>query len=421
MRLRLTAKMGSVFFMKFAPVAGALIVGLLPGHASVAGAKPGSPRDQVTVENWDKGGALSRWVYTHMSDVFPAAVIRREGTVRELPEEPHREIGALKVSDKDEREQTLDQFVANGAVDGCIVLHSGRIVYEKYPTIQPNDRHLIYSVTKAFVATTLALLEDKGKVDLEKPVESYLPELKGSGWAGTRLRDVADMRSGMEGAETGSNAYRDPAHKQFQLEATLGWQPRTAPNLPEAAKRGDLLALLGTLKREQPPGKNWAYISSNTAVLAEVISRVTNKSLAENISELIWKRIGAEQDALIVQNENKFPVAHAGMCCTLRDLARFGLLFTKSAGPEGVVIPERIINRFFSSRGAEPDEHGMLPQTYQWDMLSKGGELAKGGWAGQLLYVNRDKNVVVAYAGTNLTPDPPIEALPCRLIAKSFE
>ena len=47
------------------------------------------------------------------------------------------------------------------------------------------------SVTKAFVATALATLEDEGKIDLQKPVEYYLPELKGSDWAGTRLRDVA--------------------------------------------------------------------------------------------------------------------------------------------------------------------------------------------------------------------------------------
>ncbi len=36
-----------------------------------------SPRAKVTVENWDKGGALSHWVYTHVSEVFPSAVIRQ--------------------------------------------------------------------------------------------------------------------------------------------------------------------------------------------------------------------------------------------------------------------------------------------------------------------------------------------------------
>jgi CubicO group peptidase (beta-lactamase class C family) len=384
-------------------------------------AKPASSmRAQVTVANWDKGGALSRWVYTHISEVFPAAVVRRGGAVVDLPQQLRPEIGGLKLKNDDGSEQTLDQYVNNGAVDGCIVLHAGNIVYEKYPTIQPADLHLIYSVSKAFVLTALAILEDEGKIDLQKPVENFLPELKGSTWAGIRLRDIADMRSGMEGNETGNDAYRSPAHKQFQLEATLGWQPRTAPNLPEAVRRGDLLAFLGTLKREHKPGETWAYTSSNTAVIAEVISRVTGKSLAGTISELIWSRIGAEHDALLAENERGFPVAHAGMAATLRDLARFGLLFTKNPAPgQRNVISEQMLKRTFTSRGGA-DEHGTLPLIYQWDMLSDQGELAKGGWAGQLLYINRDKDVVVAYSGTNLTDNPKLEALPCRIIAKTF-
>jgi CubicO group peptidase (beta-lactamase class C family) len=383
-------------------------------------AKPASPRTQVTVENWDKGGPLSRWVYTHVSEVFPIAVVRRAGPVVDLPEQLQPEIGDLKVHDEKAAEQTLDQFVNNGAVDGCIVVHGGKIVYEKYPTIQRDDLHLMMSVTKAFVGTALAILEDEGKIDLEKPAENYLPELKGSGWAGTRLRDIADMRSGMEGSETGNDAYRNPAHKEFQLEAALGWQPRTAPQLPETVKRGDVLAFLGTLKREHKPGETWAYTSSNTSVLGEVISRVTGKSLADTISELIWSRIGAEHDALLAINERGFPEAGAGMSTTLRDVARFGLLFTKNPAPgKSNIISERIMRRIFSSRGGA-NEHGMLPLTYQWDMLNDKGELAKGGWAGQLLYINREKDVVVAYFGTNLTADPKLEPLPCRMIANKF-
>ena len=228
------------------------------------------------------------------------------------------------------------------------------------------------------------------------------------------------MRSGMEGSENGSDAYRNPAHKQFQLETTLGWQSRGASNLPGAVRRGDLLAFLGTLKRERKPGETWAYTSSNTSVLGEVISRVTGKSLADTISDLIWSRIGAEYDALLAENERGFPVAHAGMAATLRDLARFGLLFTKNPLPgQRNMISEQIVRRIFNGRSGA-NEHGILPLTYQWDLLSNKGELAKGGWAGQLLYVNRDKDVVVAYSGTNLTANPKVEPLPCRIIANTF-
>jgi CubicO group peptidase (beta-lactamase class C family) len=149
---------------------------------------PQSPRAQVSIENWDKGGALSHRVYTHVSEVFPSAVVRRGGATVDLPVQLRPEIGGLKLNEPGKPEQTLDQFVNNGAVDGCIVLHGGKIVYEKYPTISPNDLHIMMSVTKAPVLTALAVLEDQGKVDLTKPVENYLPELKSSDWGGTPLR-----------------------------------------------------------------------------------------------------------------------------------------------------------------------------------------------------------------------------------------
>ncbi|MFN2622036.1 MAG: serine hydrolase domain-containing protein [Chthoniobacterales bacterium] len=375
----------------------------------------------MTVQNWDKGGPLSHWAYIHLSEIFPSAIIRRGGPVLDLPVELRPEIGQLVVTGPGETKETLDQFVHNGAVDGCIVLHKGKIAYEQYPTIHPNDLHIVMSVTKAMVLTSLAILEDQGRIDLEKPVESYLAELKGSDWAGTKLRDLVDMRSGMEGSESGNDAYRDPKHKQFQLEATLGWQPRTAPELPEAARTGDLLGFFRTIKRERPAGEKWAYTSSNTAVIGEIVSRANGKSLADTISDLIWSNIGAEHDATLAINERGFPVSHAGMAATLRDIARFGLLFTKNppAG-QGKVITDTIVRRVFSERNGKADDHGILPPVYEWDLVSAGGELAKGGWAGQLVYINREKDVVVCYSGTNLTAEPKLEPLPSRLIAKFF-
>jgi len=117
----------------------ALAALVLPNEICGEEAKPVSMRAQVTVENWDKGGALSHWVYTHLPEVFPAAVVRRAGAIVDLPEQLQPEIGGLALKEDDGSSRTLDQFVNDGAVDGCIVLHAGKIVYEKYPTIQPND------------------------------------------------------------------------------------------------------------------------------------------------------------------------------------------------------------------------------------------------------------------------------------------
>ncbi len=78
-------------------------------------------------------------------------------------------------------------------------------------------------------------------------------------------------------------------------------------------RQGDLPGFLGTIKRAQKAGEAWAYTSSNTAVLGEVMERITGKSLSKVISETIWGKMGAEHDALLLRNERGYPVAHAGM------------------------------------------------------------------------------------------------------------
>src|SRR5438874_11687958 len=126
-------------FVVFAIWSGFAVAGERASIQPALAASPQSPRAQVTVENWDKGGALSRWVYTHVSEVFPSAVVRRGGAIVDLPVRIRPEIGALKLKKADGSAQSLDQFVHDGPVDSCLVLHCGKIVSEKYPTIQRED------------------------------------------------------------------------------------------------------------------------------------------------------------------------------------------------------------------------------------------------------------------------------------------
>jgi CubicO group peptidase (beta-lactamase class C family) len=382
-------------------------------------------RARVNLKSWDDGGELSHWVFLHTSEVFPASEVRRSGTVRELPVHLRPEIGDFVVDENEGHPLTLRDFIARGDVDGFIVLHKGVIVYEDYPHMLVGDRHLSFSVTKAFVGTALGILENEGRIDLTKPVEQYLPEFAGTAWAGTRVRDIADMASGMEGVEDSPDAYTDPAQKQFQLEAALGWQPLPS-SLPASVRSGDVYEFLKTFKRVAKPGEAQAYNSSNTEVLADLIERVTDKPLARVISDLIWTRIGPENDAYLVVNSKGYPLAHGGMVLTLRDLARFGLFFTPSgsANPGGGV-PAPVLRRLL-----EPRQPALLSgkhpawfshSSYQWDAVSKYGQIAKGGWAGQLLFVDCKKDVVIAYFGTNKNNQWAPTPLPLvALIARYF-
>jgi hypothetical protein len=81
------------------------------------------------------------------------------------------------------------------------------------------------------------------------------------------------------------------------------------------------------------------------------IKRLTSKPLSDLVSDLMWSKIGAENDAYLVINGKGFPVAHAGMVLTLRDLARFGLFFTPSGGADpGGGVPRGFLRRLLEPR-----------------------------------------------------------------------
>jgi CubicO group peptidase (beta-lactamase class C family) len=362
-------------------------------------------RARVTPKSWDDGGELSHWVYLHTSEVFPVSVVKRAGPVRELPVHLRPEIGDFVIDQKDGKQLTLSDFIRSGHVDGFIILHKGVVVYEAYPHMKADEHHLIFSVTKSFVGTALGILESKGRVDLDKPIEQYLPEFKDTAWAGTGVRDIADMSSGMESVEDTPDAYSNPAHKQFQLEASLGWQP-LSNSLPPTVLSGETYSLLKTYKRIRKAGQVQAYTSANTIVLADLLEHLTNKPLSQIISDNVWSKIGAENDAYLVMNSKGYPVAHAGMAMTMRDLARFGLFFTQTGkGSPGGGVPNTFLMRLLEPRRASlqtPKQPVWFSHSsYQWDFVSKYGQIGKGGWAGQLLFVDTRKDVVIAYFGTN--------------------
>ena len=343
-----------------------------PGPSGYGADEAGRLRRAITLDNWDDGGELSRYAYQHVSEIFPVAVIPRGGPIAPLPVEPNPAIGRYVVDREGGREVTLDQAMTEGPFDGFIVVHRGRIVYERYPRMRPADRHLTFSVTKAFVGMAVAILEDRGQVRLDRPMVEYVPDLKGTAWETIPVRDVLEMASGVESGESAPDPYSDPHNKHYQLEASLGILPKTA-EMPEDVQREETYRYLRTQSRVRAPGVQWEYSSVGTTVLAWMVERVSGRTLAEFLSDEVWSRMGAEADAQIIVNRNGIAAAHAGLVVTLRDLARFGMLMTPSPpswageGGSGRVFTEAVIRRI--TDGGRPQilvagEHPAFPTTW---------------------------------------------------------
>ncbi|PRX56956.1 serine hydrolase domain-containing protein [Flagellimonas meridianipacifica] len=353
-----------------------------------------------------EGGDLSRYVYTHMSEFFPNITLQKSENSQPLPLALNKDIDSFQVSLK-EQKVSLANYVHQAPVDGMLMIHKGKIVFEVYPRMHPDQKHLYMSVTKPFAGALVAILEDKGLIDVSETIETYIPELKNTAWEDIRIINILDMASGIcwefeEGMET----YNNLNSCYMQFEGSIGWSPsiETTPANPYEG--------LAKMERYKEQGLSNDYSGINTFLLSWLIEKVTGQRYTDVLEAEIWQPMGTENDGLMVTPKRNISAAFGGMSSTLRDLGRFGLLFTPS-GPQGI-ISEAHLEKI--QKGGRPklleasesiplifsmDDEKPAFCTYQWDFTMADGDFYKSGFHGQGLYVSPEKDLVIAYFGTS--------------------
>lgn len=104
---------------------------------------------QLTSRIGMKEGTFPALSFSARRLVFPAASIQRAGPISILRNEPDSAISTYQVHLADGRAMSFDQFVNQVAmVDRIVIVHHGRIVYERYLHMDQSDKHLLFSVTK---------------------------------------------------------------------------------------------------------------------------------------------------------------------------------------------------------------------------------------------------------------------------------
>jgi CubicO group peptidase (beta-lactamase class C family) len=299
----------------------------------------------LTLTNWDLGGEPSAWGYLQAGELFTVTEIAPPSQAAQLAHAERPEIARFAVQPG----TSLDEYVSSEPVSGIVVVLGGQIVFERYPRMRPGDRHLLMSVTKVFTSAIVGIRERRGMLDLAQPVDTVIGELAGSGWAGVTGHDVTNMASGIDCLEIDSpGAYTDPGHPNYRFEASLGWRPATG--------EPDTYALVASLPSHRQPGQVYEYTSVNTFVLSWLVERVTGLSFTEVLGREIWSRGAFEAPAQLCTSATGAPASHGGISTTLRDLARFGMLFTPSGSliADGAVIYDEHLRRIQTA----PDTDG---------------------------------------------------------------
>ncbi len=360
---------------------------------------------------WTMTGEQMAWANKNLHQLVPTVNVYRAGPVRVLAHQPMPAIAAFSVQTP-AGDMPFEAFLHDdqSTALGVVILHKGKIVFESYPRMQDYQKPIYWSVAKAFPATLIGILEERGEIDVSRPIEAYLPELGDSAFAGISVRNILDMATGLDCEDEYEN--RASCYYQYSMAIGDGYRDEDAADDPYA-----FVATLKVSKHAQP-GEKFSYSGVNTFVLAWLVEKVTGYPFHDVLSKEIWSQLGAEADASYIAYRYGIPLTHGGFLARPRDLARFGLLFTPSYKlvSERRIISEAHINllrfganptlrRFF---GAVQNEHSpsaegkngppTIHSIYQWDFVHADGTLFKGGWGGQGLVINPERDLVAVYA-----------------------
>ena len=291
-------------------------------------------------------------------------------------------------------EISLDKGLSHFKTDGLIVLHKGDLLYENYWNGNtPSSQHIAFSVTKSFVSALVGIAHHEGLIEsIEDPITKYLTDFIGTGYEGVRIKDILQMSSGVKWNED----YADPKSDINRFGRTVA----TGSSFREFAK---------TLTREKEPGTFHHYVSIDTQMLGLLLIEVTNMPLKDYLYQKLWNKIGMQDEAYFIVDNDGVEMALGGLNATLRDYAKFGLLYANGGKwNDEMVIPSDWVDASHEADAPHliPGEHELSSSPWgyglQWWVPGfPDTDFTASGIYNQYIYIDPIKNIVIAKTSSN--------------------
>ncbi|MCK5425608.1 MAG: serine hydrolase, partial [Emcibacter sp.] len=133
--------------------------------------------------------------FSHMDEVFLSNPVKRSGPVFTFGSAPSDLPDSFAYKGTT---LTTDEFLNRRATTALLVIKDDKINFEQYyQGTNENDLRISWSMAKSFTVTLFGIAVHDGLIDIDAPVEKYLPEMTGTGYAGVPVRDVLQMSSGV--------------------------------------------------------------------------------------------------------------------------------------------------------------------------------------------------------------------------------
>jgi CubicO group peptidase (beta-lactamase class C family) len=367
-----------------------LITGLLLSTTAWAGyapppvdpALPPSPVEP-TVQQLRRAmldAEVNSLTFHNMDQLFTTRVVGRSGPVWQLP----RADRALDFTYSWRGQAyTPEQFLERTYTNALLVMKNGRIVYENYRNnTSESTRFMAFSMTKSMTSILIGIaLEEQRIKSIDDPVTKYVPELASGGYSGVTIRQILQMRSGVDYEERYDFANPGAAARNHEQSLV-----RNTTRFADAAR---------TVKRKNPPGSVWEYKTLDTAVLGWLLERVSGGStVAAYTSQRLWEPLGVEADGFYIMDGppgvgREF--SGAGFNATLRDFARIGQMVLNGGEANG----HRIVSKQWLTEATRPIGGPGPGYGYQWWMGLRPGSFEASGLQGQYIYIDPTSQTVV--------------------------
>jgi beta-N-acetylhexosaminidase len=325
-----------------------------------------------------------------------------------------------------EVDRIVERFVASKAFPGAVLAigRQGKLAHlkayghlsyaEGAATTTPDTIYDVASLTKVVVTTTLAMaMVDEGRLDLDAPVQGFLPEFQGAGKEKVTVRHLLTHSSGID------------------------WW---APLFEEGGTKQEILLSVCRLPLVSEPGVQEKYSDLGILLLGEILERVSGTRLATLARQRIFEPLalrrtdfnpspdllanlaptevdpGSGQPLLgVVHDENARALGgvapHAGLFSTAPDLAKFAqmLLF------KGVYAHRRIVSRAavesFTRRQGLPEDsfRGLGWDTRSEEGSSSGvlfspGSFGHTGFTGTSIWIDPARELFVVLLTNRVHP-----------------
>lgn len=275
----------------------------------------------------------------------------------------------------------------------------------------------VASLTKVIATTTsLMILVDRGKVRLDAPVASYVPEFNGPGTERITVRHLLTHTSGL---------------------------PATLPLARETRDSAAALRMVFAATPVSPVGAHVLYSDVNAILLGEIVRRAVGEPLDRFAAREIFEPLGLQHMlfrppsgmqshiaptglwhghpvAGVVNDPNAARLGgvagHAGLFATADDVARFAqFILRQGALPDGRQLVRAETVRLFTTR-ATPGT-GREARALGWQAVPTGETVSSAGtlfgprsfghtgWTGTSLWFDPDRDLfVVLFTNRSFAP-----------------